>query len=90
MDETARSDLDSEPGALVMDLSSESVSFSTLVVTFLLTVDYFQNYDKSYLALETPCDEPGQPKIRMRRRSTRRGFCDKWKRRRRYRLINSI
>lgn len=64
VDETARSDLDSEPGELVMDLSYESVSFSALGVISLLTVDYLQNCDKSYLGQEAPCDGPVLPRVR--------------------------
>ena len=51
VDETARSDLGSEPGDLVMDLSADDVSFPTLCLISLLTVDYPQNSDKSYLGV---------------------------------------
>ena len=42
-------DLVSDPGDLVMDLSAEDVSFPTLCLISILTVDYPQNSDKSYL-----------------------------------------
>ena len=47
-----------------MDLSTEDVSFPTLGMISLLTVDYPQNYDKSYLGQEPPCDGPERPQIR--------------------------
>ena len=58
VDETARGsepDLSSEPGELVMDLSADNVSFSTLFLLVLLTVDCLQiTQNQSYLEVNTP------------------------------------